>query len=274
MNTLYLSGGTFVQAHKREQPLQERYASRTSRDILQVRYLQREAVLCLQSSHSDSRDNMALRKNIDDQEGENRDNRSSHHQRPLRGVLSAELAEHQRYGKVRWGVEHDQWPEKVVPLADEGENAQCCKWCSEQWQHDFPENCPAIRTIYNCRLLQFKRKTHDKLPHEEDTEGTEERGWQNQREQRIQQAKLFHGEEDGNDGELEGNHQRCQERKEDDLPSRKLNTSEGITSHRARDQLTDRHSNRDNGTIHVREIEGQGIERLRVVPPLKWVRNE
>src|SRR5437016_11701114 len=58
-----------------------------------------EAVLCLQASHGDSPDNMALRKNIDYQQGEDRDNRAGHHQCPLRSILSAELVEHQRHGK-------------------------------------------------------------------------------------------------------------------------------------------------------------------------------
>jgi len=241
---------------------------------LQVRCLQCEAVLCLQASHGDSSDNMALCKNIDDQQREDRANRAGNHQCPLRGILSAELVEHQRHSKVRRRIEHDQRPEKVVPQAYEGENTQSREWSSQQRQYDTPENCPAIRSIHNCRLLQFNRKAQDKLPQEEDAEGTEERGRQNQREQRIQQANLFHGEEDGNDGELEGNHHRCQEHKEDDFPPGKLNTSESVGGHRAGDQLKGRHRDRDNGTIHVREIEGQSTERLRVVSLHKWFRNE
>src|ERR1700730_6298989 len=122
---------------------------------LQVRCLQLDVVLCFQASHGDSLDNMALRENIDDQEGEDRDNRASHHQCPLRGILSAELVEHQRHGKVRRRIEHDQRPEKVVPQAYKGENTQSREWSSQQRQYDLPENCPAIRSIHNGRLLQL-----------------------------------------------------------------------------------------------------------------------
>src|SRR6266700_5185078 len=82
-------------------------------------FLLLEACSGFQTRRGDTLDDLALEDDVHNQDRHHGNHRSCHHHCPLGRILPSELAEHQRYRESLRRIEHNQWPEKVVPHSQE-----------------------------------------------------------------------------------------------------------------------------------------------------------
>src|SRR5215212_10634490 len=131
--------------------------------------------LLLHAGRGDAFDDVALPDDVDDQHGDDGDRRSGHEQSEVRGVLAAEEVYGQGHRVVVDAVQEDQWPEEVVPLEQEREDAEGRQGRSYKREYDPPVDRPAIGAVHYRRLLQVHGEALDELPEQEDTESVEKR---------------------------------------------------------------------------------------------------
>ena len=132
-------------------------------------------------------------------------------------------------------VEDDEErPEEVVPVEGEHDHRGRDHRSARERKGDAPEEPERPRPVHPRRLLELGREPQKELPEDVDAEHVGD-GGEDEGLVAARPADLDEREQHGDDGDLDRDHQRGEEHREDRGPPREPQAGEGVAGHGAED---------------------------------------
>jgi hypothetical protein len=160
---------------------------------------------------------------------------------------------------------------KLFQPAQEGEGAQGGQGRGRQGQGDPPVDLPGGSPIHDGRLLQLLRKLEEVLAHEEDGEGVKEPG-QDEGVVGVHPAQVPHKYEEGDDEDVDGDHQGGQEEEEERPLAPEAEAGEGVAGHSPAGQVQEGQAQGHDQGVQVPAGEGNAGENPLVVLKVELLR--
>src|SRR5581483_11845092 len=122
------------------------------------------------SAQDDALDEVFLPDQEDDEDRQQHQGRGRHQQVHVRVVLALKEAQADRQGEMLRAVEIDQRSQKVVPVADEGEDRDGHEDRFAERQQNVPVDSEGGAAVYPGGFVQFARQGQIELAEQEDEE--------------------------------------------------------------------------------------------------------
>ncbi len=155
-------------------------------------------------------------------------------------LVAAQLLQTDLDGAVAIVLGHQEWPQVLVPCAEEGEHAQRRHRRAGERHRDPGHEAPVAVAVERGRVLQVLRDLQERLAQQERTEAGREERHDQARVACCTNPRSVTRRQVGDDRDLERHHQRRQEDDEQRALQRELEERERVAGERRGDDLTDR----------------------------------
>jgi len=161
-------------------------------------------------------------------------------------------------------VDDDEGPEEIAPVSHEYENGQGGQGGLGQGKHDPPPDGELAGPVDPGRLLEVLRDGLIILLDEVDAEGAHARGKDDAQEV-VVQPDMAAREKERDHEELEGDHHGGEDEEEDQLPSGKLDASEGIGGHGTDEDIHEHGYGGHDHAVRKGAVEPEGFPGFREI---------
>src|SRR5690606_4814291 len=133
-------------------------------------------ILTFHAAELDALNKVALGKEEEGNDRQNRNDGCRHQQVKGVGVLALKEAEAEGHGKVLDTAQVDIRLKERIPCPPEGKNRHRRQRRAAEWQHNRPYNLQRVGSVNPGRVFQFQWNARKELPHQENQESVAEKG--------------------------------------------------------------------------------------------------
>ena len=197
----------------------------------------------------------ALEEDVDEEDGQERENGGGEHETLIGGVLGLEPDQQKRDGTLLGRGEDDEGPEVIVPGCHEGEDAERGERRSHLREDDARVDAEFGGAVDAGGVHQFAGHGLDELLHHEDAVCIHHRG-DDQRPERIDETELDNKQIVRNHDHLEGDHDLDEDDTEGKVLAFEVIFCKDVTCKGTCEQRDDHARNRDDHAVHHVALDG------------------